>query len=139
MTLEKKISFIINDFEFFDNWEEKYEHLIDLGNNISKLNQSERIEKNLIKGCQAQVWLICKIENRKLILRGDSDAIITKGLVGLLIAVYDGASPKEIVNSDSSFLEKTGLSKHLSMTRSNGINEMRKKIISFCKNNLKNE
>ncbi len=139
MTLEKKISFIINDFEFFDNWEEKYEHLIDLGNNLSELDQSERIEKNLIKGCQAQVWLICKIENRKLILRGDSDAIITKGLVGLLIAVYDGVSPKEIVNSDSSFLEKTGLSKHLSMTRSNGINEMRKKIISFCKNNLKNE
>ena len=139
MSLEKNISFIINDFEFFDNWEEKYEHLIDLGNNISELDQSERIEKNLIKGCQAQVWLICKIENRKLILRGDSDAIITKGLVGLLITVYNGVSPEEVVNSDPSFLEKTGLSKHLSMTRSNGINEMRKKIISFCKNYLKNE
>ena len=139
MSLENNISFIINDFEFFDNWEEKYEHLIEFGNNISKLEQYDRIEKNLIKGCQAQVWLVCKIENRKLILRGDSDAIITKGLVGLLIAVYNGVSPKEVVNSDSSFLEKTGLSKHLSMTRSNGINEMRKKIISFCKNYLKNE
>ena len=139
MSLEKNISFIVNDFEFFDNWEEKYEHLINLGNNISKLNQTDKIEKNLIKGCQAQVWLICKIKNRRLILTGDSDAIITKGLVGLLIAVYNGVSPKEVVNSDSSFLDKTGLSKHLSMTRSNGINEMIKKIISFCKNYLENE
>ena len=139
MSLEKNISLIINDFEFFDSWEEKYEHLIDLGNNINNFNKSDRIEKNLIKGCQAQVWLICKIKNRKLILHGDSDAIITKGLVGLLIAVYNGVSPIEIVNSDSLFLEKTGLNKHLSMTRSNGINEMRKKIISFCKNYLENE
>ncbi len=139
MSIEKNTSSVINDFELFDNWEEKYEHLIDLGNNISELGQSDKIEKNLIKGCQAQVWLICKIKNRKLILRGDSDAIITKGLVGLLISVYDGVSPKEVVNSSSLFLEKTGLSKHLSMTRSNGINEMREKIISFCKNYIDNE
>ena len=105
MSLEKNISLIINDFGLFDNWEEKYEHLIDLGDNISEIDQSDKTEKNLIKGCQAQVWLICKIENRKLILRGDSDAIITKGLVGLLIAVYNGVTPEEVVNSEYIFVK----------------------------------
>ena len=139
MFLKKKIALVVSDFEFFDTWEEKYEHLIDLGGKMNELRPCDKVEENLIKGCQAQVWLICKIKNGKLFLQGDSNAIITKGLVGLLVSIYSGAKPEDIVKSDSLFLDQTGLRKHLSMTRSNGINEMIKKIISFCKNYLKHE
>lgn len=139
MSLEKKISTIINDFSFFDSWEEKYEYLIDLGKSLSPLNKRSKNDLHLVQGCQAKVWLVCEIRNGKLILKGDSDAIITKGLVGLLIFVFNNSYIEEIVQSDNSFLAKIGLNKHLSMTRSNGIDEMIKKIRSHCSNYLKNE
>lgn len=139
MSLEKKISTIIDDFSFFDSWEEKYEYLIDLGKSLTPLNKDSKNDLHLVQGCQAKVWLVCEIRNGKLILKGDSDAIITKGLVGLLIFVFNNSYIEEVVQSDNYFLAEIGLNKHLSMTRSNGINEMIKKIRSHCLNYLKNE
>jgi len=139
MSLEKKISEIIDEFSFFESWEEKYEYLIDLGRSLKTLNKDCKTDLNLVRGCQANVWLICKIKNDKLILQGDSDAIITRGLVGLLIAVFNNCPAQEVARSNHSFLEKLGLNKHLSMTRSNGVHEMIKKIQSHCVNYLKNE
>ncbi len=139
MSLTKRISEIIAEFDFFESWEEKYEYLIDLGRSIKPLNNELKSDLNLVRGCQAKVWLICKIKNGRLFLQGDSDAIITKGLVGLLIHVFNHCCVKEVVKSNNSFLETIGLNKHLSMTRSNGINEMIKKIKLYCSNYLKNE
>ena len=139
MGLEKNISEIKQEFSFFDSWEEKYEYLIDLGKSIPAMDNSLKNEKNIVRGCQAKVWLVCKIHNRQLFLHGDSDAIITKGLVGLLINIFNNCSVDEIVNSNNQFLVELGLNKHLSMTRSNGIIEMIAKIRSFCSNNLNYE
>ena len=139
MTLEKNTSQILNEFSFFNSWEEKYEYLIDLGRSLPPLNTDLKTDSNAVRGCQAKVWLVCEIKNGTLFLQGDSDAIITKGLVGLLINIFDQCGVKEIISSNDSFLEKLGLNKHLSMTRSNGINEMIKKIRSFCSNNLNYE
>jgi cysteine desulfuration protein SufE len=139
MSIEEKISEIIHDFSFFESWEEKYEHLIDLGKSLSPLKKEFKTDFNLVRGCQARVWLICKIKNGKLLLQGDSDAIITKGLVGLLMVIFNNCYVEEVAQSNNEFLKKIGLNKHLSMTRSNGINEMIKKIRSYCLNYLKNE
>tara|TARA_B100001287_G_C22544958_1_gene463984 strand:- start:259 stop:678 length:420 start_codon:yes stop_codon:yes gene_type:complete len=139
MSLEKNISEIKQEFSFFYSWEEKYEYLIDLGRSIPTMDNSLKNEKNIVRGCQAKVWLVCKIHNRQLFLQGDSDAIITKGLVGLLINIFNNCNVDEIVNSNNQFLDELGLNKHLSMTRSNGIIEMIAKIRSFCSNNLSYE
>ena len=139
MSLEKKTTEIITEFSFFESWEEKYEYLIDLGRSLTPLSKEFKNDLNLVRGCQAKVWLVCKIKNGRLILQGDSDAIITKGLVGLLVTIFNNCRIVEVVRSNNSFLEKLGLNKHLSMTRSNGINEMIKKIRLHCSNSLKNE
>ena len=139
MCLKKKISGVVDEFSFFETWEEKYEYLIDLGRSLGALDMSFKNDLNLVRGCQANVWLICKIENDKLILQGDSDAIITKGLVGLIINIFNNCTAEEVALSSNSFLKKLGLDKHLSMTRSNGVNEIIKKIRAHCINYLKNE
>ena len=134
MGVEKNISKIASEFDFFESWEEKYEYLIELGRSIPPLNKKLKNDLNIVRGCQAQVWLICEIKNGKLFLQGDSDAIITKGLVGLLICIFNNCTAKDVAGSNNLFLNKLGLSKHLSITRSNGINEMIKKIRLYCSN-----
>ena len=134
MGIEKNISEIVSEFNFFESWEEKYEYLIELGRSIPPLNKKLKNDFNIVRGCQAQVWLVCEIKKGKLFLQGDSDAIITKGLVGLLISVFNNCTAKEVARSNNFFLDKLGLSKHLSITRSNGINEMIKKIQLYCSN-----
>ena len=134
MGIEKNISKVISEFSFFESWEEKYEYLIELGKSIPPINKELKNDLNIVRGCQAQVWLICEAKNGKLFLQGDSDAIITKGLVGLLICVFNNCPIKEVAGSNNVFLDKIGLSKHLSITRSNGINEMIKKIRLYCSN-----
>ncbi len=135
MSLEKNIANVIKEFGLFGSWEEKYEYLIDLGRSLEPLPEDFKNDFNLVAGCQAKVWLVCKSRSGKLFLQGDSDAIITRGLVGLLITVFNNCSIKEVSQSNNLFLEKIGLNKHLSMTRSNGINEMIKKIRLYCLNN----
>mgnify|MGYP001298122105 FL=1 len=134
MGIEKNISKVISEFSFFESWEEKYEYLIELGKSIPPINKELKNDLNIVRGCQAQVWLICEAKNGKLFLQGDSDAIITKGLVGLLICVFNNCTIEEVAGSNNFFLDKIGLSKHLSITRSNGINEMIKKIRLYCSN-----
>ena len=137
MSFEINKSEVISDFNLFDSWEERYEHLIDLGKALKPLDLHFKNNSNLVEGCQANVWLVCEIKNEKLNVMGDSDAIITRGLVALLVRLFNNCSVKEIIHTNNSFLDEIGLNKHLSMTRSNGINAMIKKIHEYCLNYIK--
>ena len=139
MSLKKNKTAILNDFSFLENWEEKYKYLIDLGKSLPHLDKAYKVDENLIYGCQAQVWFYLIFKKNKLIIHGDSDAIITKGLVGLLVMLFSNCSAEEIVNSDTKIFKELGLNKHLSITRANGLSEMLKKIHNFCLNYLKNQ
>ena len=100
---------IIEEFSIFDNWMDKYQYIIDLGKSLPVIEESAKTDENLIKGCQSRVWLNCKEEEGLLYFSADSDAIITKGIISLLIRVYNGQSPKDILDSDLSFIEKQNL------------------------------
>lgn len=119
---------IISEFEMFDDWMGKYEYIIELGKSLSLINEEYKVSENLIKGCQSQVWLHAEMEGDKLIFTADSDAIITKGLVGLMVRVLSGHTPDEIVNADLYFVDRVGLKEHLSPTRSNGLVSMIKQM-----------
>ncbi len=119
---------IIEEFSAFDDWMDKYALLIDLGNSLKPLDEKYKTENNLIEGCQSRVWLQADYEDGKVIFRGESDAVIVKGLVSLLISVLSGHTPDEILNSELYFIEKIGLKEHLSPTRSNGLLAMVKQM-----------
>lgn len=119
---------IINDFSFFDDWMEKYEYIIDLGKKLPLIKDQYKVEDNLIKGCQSRVWLHADSVDGKIEFTADSDAVITKGIIGLLIQVLNGQSAKAIAESDLYFIEKIGLKEHLSPTRSNGLLSMVKQM-----------
>jgi len=138
MTINSRTSKIIADFDFFNSWEEKYEHLIDLGKDMSELKEGLKTESNLIKGCQSKVWMYCEYKNKKLYFYGDSDALITKGLVALIIKLYSGLSAEEILNENTDFFKQIGLREQLSMTRSNGLNMMLEKIRKYGQKYVKN-
>jgi len=123
---------IIDEFSLFTDWMEKYEYIIDLGKNLSVIDEREKIDENLIEGCQSRVWLSCKMEDGQLFFKADSDAIITKGIISLLIRVYDGCTPQQILASDFSFIEKIGLKENLSPTRANGLVSMIDKIRKYA-------
>lgn len=129
MTIEEKQKEIIDDFAIYDDWMEKYEYIIELGKELPLIDPGKKTEDRLIEGCQSRVWLDATInENNKIQLTADSDAIITKGIIGLLIRVYDDESPEDIVKSDLHFISEIGLQEHLSPTRANGLLSMVKKI-----------
>ena len=119
---------IIDDFSFFDDWMEKYEYIIDLGKNLPVIEEAYKVEENLIKGCQSRVWLRAEMDNDKVKFTADSDAVITKGIIGLLIQVLNGHSAEEIAKSELYFIDKIGLKEHLSPTRSNGLLSMVKQM-----------
>ncbi len=119
---------IIDDFDFFDDWMEKYEHLIELGKELPLLDESEKSDDLLIKGCQSRVWLKANINNGKINYHADSDAIITKGIISLLIKVLNNQPSQDIVNAELGFIDKIGLKEHLSPTRSNGLVSMVKQM-----------
>ncbi len=119
---------IVNEFDFFDDWSEKYQYLIDLGKNLPDFNQINRVEENLVKGCQSNVWLHAEIIDDKIIYTADSDAIISKGIISILISVFSGQKPEDIINAKMDFIDKIGLSNHLSQTRANGLLAMVKQI-----------
>lgn len=122
---------VIEEFEEFDDWMDRYQMLIDLGNDLSPLNEKYKSEQNLIDGCQSRVWLQCDYEDGKLFFTADSDALITKGIIALLIRVLSGHTPKEIMEADLYFIERIGLRQHLSPTRSNGLLSMVKQIKAY--------
>ena len=119
---------IVNEFDFFDDWSEKYQYLIDLGKTLPDFNQINRVEENLVKGCQSNVWLHAEIIDDKIIYTADSDAIISKGIISILISVFSGQKPEDIINAKMDFIDKIGLSNHLSQTRANGLLAMVKQI-----------
>jgi cysteine desulfuration protein SufE len=119
---------IVEEFELFDDWTDRYEYIIDLGKKNPGLPDTDKLESNLIKGCQSQVWLVSKFENGQVYFYGDSDAIIVKGLVSLLIRVLSGHKPQEISSADLFFIEKIGMTHHLAQTRSNGLLSMVKQM-----------
>ena len=119
---------ILEDFNMFDDWMQKYEYLIDLGKDLPSIDEKYRVEENLIKGCQSRVWLHAEENNGNIIFSADSDAIMTKGIVALLIRVLSGQNANDIANADLDFINKIGLKEQLSATRANGLLSMIKQM-----------
>ncbi len=128
MTINELQDNVIEEFSAFDDWMDKYALLIDLGNSLSPLDEKYKTENNLIEGCQSRVWLQADYKNGKIIFQGDSDAVIVKGIVSLLISVLSDHTPQEILDADLYFIERIGLKEHLSPTRSNGLVAMVKQM-----------
>ena len=124
MTLLETENEIISEFSMFDDWLDKYEYIIDLGKSLDSFPESSKTDEKLIKGCQSRVWLDWKTEDGELYFQADSDAIITRGIISLLIRIYSGRTPEEILASDFSVVEKIGLKQNLSPTRANGLLSM---------------
>lgn len=127
-TIQQIQNEIIDEFDFFEDWSEKYQYLIDLGKNLPNFDNKSRIDSNLIKGCQSKVWLNSSFKNNIVIFEADSDAIISKGIISLLIRVFSGHRPEDILEAKIDFIEKIGLNTHLSQTRANGLLAMIKQI-----------
>ena len=119
---------IVEEFDIFDSWMDKYEYLIELGKSVPVINPDNKIEDNIIKGCQSKVWLHAEIDNGFIKFYADSDAIITKGIISLLIRTFSDQKPKDIIDANLDFIDKIGLRQHLSPNRANGLNNMIKKI-----------
>lgn len=124
ITLEEAEKDVVETFSMYEEWLDKYEYLIDLGKNLEPYPEEKKTDDRLIKGCQSRVWLDCRMEEGRLYFNADSDAIITKGIISLLIGIYSGRTPQEIAGSDFSFIEKIGLKENLSPTRANGLVSM---------------
>ncbi len=128
MTINEKQDELVDEFEFLTDWVDKYEQIIQIGKELPLIDESAKEDKYLIKGCQSRVWLQPELKDGKLFFLADSDAIISKGLVSLIVRVLNGHSPKEIQDADLYFIDKIGLKEHLSPTRSNGLLSMVKQI-----------
>lgn len=123
-SLQEAENEVVDTFSMYDEWLDKYEYLIDLGKNLEAYPEESKTEDKLIKGCQSRVWLDYKVQDGRIYFRADSDAIITKGIISLLISVYSGRTPEEIASSYFGFIEKIGLKENLSPTRANGLASM---------------
>lgn len=134
-TIKEAENQIIEEFSMFDEWMDKYEYIIELGKNLKGYPDSEKTDDKLIKGCQSRVWLDCKKDDDRLLFNADSDAIITKGIISLLISIYSGRTAEEILSSDFSVIEKIGLKENLSPTRANGLVSMIETIRKYAKDN----
>jgi cysteine desulfuration protein SufE len=128
MSIEKVQQDIIEEFSVYQDWMDKYAYLIELGNELEPLDPKDKNDQNLIKGCQSRVWLVAEKKNGQINFRGESDAVIVKGLVALLLRVVSGRTPKEIMENDLHFIDDLGLKQHLSPTRANGLLAMVKQI-----------
>jgi len=128
MTIEEVQQAIIADFSVYDDWMDKYTYLIELGNELAPIDASYKTDQNLIRGCQSRVWLQQRMEDGLLIFEAESDALIVKGLVALLLKVFSGRTPQEILDAEPYFIDEIGLRQHLSPTRSNGLMAMVKQI-----------
>lgn len=128
MTIKEIQEEIIDDFELFDDWMQRYEFIIENGKSLPKIQEINKSEDNLIKGCQSKVWLHADYENGKLRFSADSDAILTKGIISLLLKVYNKQTPDDILKTEPFFIDEIGLKEHLSPTRANGLLSMVKQI-----------
>ena len=132
MKIETIQADLIDEFSMFDDWMERYEHMIDLGKSLPLIDSEFKTEDNIIKGCQSKVWLHADLESEKVVFSADSDAIITKGIVAILIRVFSNQSPDTILNTSTDFIDEIGLKEHLSPTRANGLVSMVKKIKMYA-------
>lgn len=119
---------IVEEFALFDSWEDKYEYIIDMGKKLPPLNEAYRTEDHKIKGCQSQVWMHSELKDGKVYYEADSDAMIVKGLAGMLVRVFSGQKPEDIVNAPVKFIDDIGMTSHLAQTRSNGLRAMLKQM-----------
>ena len=134
MTLEEKKQQVVEDFSLYDEWLDKYEYLIELGKALEAFPEEKKTDDRLIKGCQSRVWLDAELRDGRLYFTADSDAIITKGIISLLIGVYSGRTPEEIAGDDFGFVAEIGLKENLSPTRANGLVSMIDKIKEIAVN-----
>jgi len=132
MTIKEIQEEIIDEFSMFDDWMDRYEYLIELGKSLPIIDEQFKLDENLIKGCQSKVWLYSELENDTIKFSADSDAILTKGIVALLLRVYSGQKPKDILTAETSFIDEVGLKEHLSPTRANGLVSMIKQIKMYA-------
>ena len=123
---------IIDEFSMFEDWEERYQYMIDLGKTLPLIDEQYKTEDHIIKGCQSKVWVHAQMEDDKVTFTADSDAIITKGIIAILIRVFSNQHPKDIIDSDTDFIDKIGLKEHLSPTRANGLVSMIKQIKMYA-------
>jgi len=136
MTLQERKEQIIDDFSLYDEWLDKYEYLIELGKALPPYPEDKKTDERLIKGCQSRVWLDTQMESGTLVFTADSDAIITRGIISLLISVYSGRTPQEILEDDFSWLDTIGLKQNLSPTRANGLLSMIETIRKKAQENV---
>ena len=132
MTIEEIQKELIEEFDMFDDWMQKYEYMIELGKSLPLIEETYKTEENLIKGCQSKVWLHSELVNGKILFTADSDAIITKGIIAILIRVYSNQKPSDIVKANTDFINEIGLTDHLSPTRANGLVSMIKQMKMYA-------
>lgn len=128
MTINEKQDQVIEEFGVFYDWMDKYAYLIDLGNSLGAIDEKAKIPQNLIEGCQSRVWLNAEMEDGRIVFTAESDAVIVKGIISLLVRVMSGHTPDEILDADLYFIDKIGLKEHLSPTRANGLLSMVKQV-----------
>lgn len=135
MTIVERGQEIVEEFELFDDWMEKYEHIIELGKDLPLIAENKKVEENLIKGCQSKVWVWAEVKDGKINFTGDSEAIITKGIIALLIRALNNSTSEEVLKADFDFISQIGLQDHLSPTRANGLLGMIKRLKELALSN----
>ena len=123
---------IVDEFALFDDWMQRYEHMIELGKSLPLIDEKYKTEDNLIKGCQSKVWVHAEMKDERLLFTADSDAIITKGIIAVLIRTFNNQHPKDIIKADTQFIDEIGLKEHLSPTRANGLVSMIKQLKMYA-------
>ena len=132
MSIRQKQDEIVSEFALFDDWMQKYEYMIELGKSLPLISENNKTDDNIIKGCQSKVWLHAELHKDKINFTADSDAIITKGIIAILLRVFSGEHPTEIIESDTEFIDKIGLKEHLSPSRANGLGSMIKQLKMYA-------
>jgi cysteine desulfuration protein SufE len=131
-TIAETESEIVEEFALFDTWDEKYEYIIDLGKKLPELEQEHKIDDNRVRGCQSTVWLVAEKRDGKIFFKADSDSVIVKGLISMLIRVLSGHAPDEIIDAKLEFIQQIGMTTHLAQTRSNGLLAMVKQMKNYA-------
>lgn len=132
MTIQEIQNEIVDEFSMFDDWMQRYEYMIELGKSLPLIDESSKTDNNLIKGCQSKVWVDAELKDNKIIFKADSDAIITKGIIAILIRVFSNQTPKSILEANTDFIDEIGLKEHLSPTRANGLVSMIKQLKMYA-------
>ncbi|GAA4276043.1 SufE family protein [Aquimarina mytili] len=132
MTIQEIQEEIVDEFSMFDDWMQRYEYMIELGKSLPLIEEKYKTDNNIIKGCQSKVWVHAEMNDDKIEFTADSDAIITKGIIAILIRAFSGQHPKDIIDADTSFIDEIGLKEHLSPTRANGLVSMIKQLKMYA-------